>query len=140
MTLTMDFEPLADEALRQFITNGVDNHNIAMTGEASWYPVNYVLRSEAGEIGGGLLGQVWGGWLEMKILWVAEAHRGQGYAARLLAAAETYALQRGARSATLDTHNPSAQALYERLGYSEIGRLENYPQGFAKVFLSKLLV
>jgi ribosomal protein S18 acetylase RimI-like enzyme len=137
--LHLNFEPLIDGAMSQFITDGVNSHNVAMTGQATWYPVNYVLRSPAGEIAGGLLGHVWGGWLEVKILWVAEAHRGRGQASRLLAAAEDYARGRGARNATLDTHNAQARALYERLGYEEIGRLEDYPPGHAKVILRKAL-
>jgi ribosomal protein S18 acetylase RimI-like enzyme len=137
--LNLNFEPLIDGAMSQFITDGVGNYNVAMTGEATWYPVNYVLRSDAGEIAGGLLGHVWGGWLEVRILWVAEAHRGRGQGGRLLAAAEAYALTRGARHATLDTHNAQARALYERLGYEEIGRLEDYPPGHAKVYLKKAL-
>ena len=139
MSLELEFHPLIDEALSRFITDGVGNHNIAMTGEATWHPVNYVLRTGAGEIAGGLLGHVWGGWLEVKILWVSEAFREQRLATRLLSAAEAFARERGAKSATLDTHNPRAQALYERLGYIPVGRLEDYPTGFAKVFLRKPL-
>lgn len=85
------------------------------------------------------MGHIWGGWLEVKSLWVAQAYRGRGQATRLLAAAEAHAAGKGARAATLDTHNPRAQLLYERLGYAPVGRLDDYPPGFSKVFLRKTL-
>lgn len=138
--LQLDFEPRLDEALSRLIADGVDDHNMAMTGHEVWHPVNCLLRSTKGEVMGGLLGHVWGGWLEVKSLWVAASYRGRGQATRLLAAAEAHAAGKGARSATLDTHNSRAQGLYERLGYIVIGRLEDYPPGFSKVFMRKALV
>lgn len=49
----LDFEPRIDEALSRLIADGVDDHNMAMTGQDSWHPVNYVLRSAEGEVAGG---------------------------------------------------------------------------------------
>ena len=47
-----------------------------------------VLRSERGDVIGGILGQLWGGWLQVTFLWVAEAARGQGHGGRLVQAAD----------------------------------------------------
>jgi GNAT superfamily N-acetyltransferase len=137
--LRIDFEPFVDEGARQFIQNGVDNHNIAVTGYAPYYPVNFLLRSEMGEVLGGVMAQVWGGWLQVFYLWVAEAVRGQGHASRLMDAAEDYAKMRGCVGALLDTHSFQARPFYERRGYEVFGALENCPVGHARFFLQKRL-
>jgi ribosomal-protein-alanine acetyltransferase len=53
---------------------------------------------------------------------------GQGVGSRLLAAAETAALARGAKSLRLEvrTDNAAAIRLYERAGYRMIGRRDGY--------------
>jgi hypothetical protein len=38
-------EPFPNEAARQFVINGIDNYNIAITGEAVHYPANFFKRS-----------------------------------------------------------------------------------------------
>ena len=103
------FEPFPDEELKYFVTEGVDLHTIATTGLFEWYPSNFFLRSERGEWLGGLLSNIWGGWLDLRYLFVVEAARKQGHGRRLLQAAETLALQHGCFAATLETH--SFQAL-----------------------------
>ena len=137
--LHLDFEPFVSEAISQFVVNGIDNHNIAVTGEAAYYAANFILRSERGEVLGGLLGQIWGRWLQVKSLWVAEPIRQRGYGSRLLAAAERYAADRDCIGCTLETHNVQACKFYERRGYRIFGTLPEYPPGHAKFFLSKRL-
>jgi GNAT superfamily N-acetyltransferase len=135
----LEFEPFVDDGARQFVVNGVDNHNIAATGLAAYYPVNFVLRGERGDVLGGLLGQLWGGWLQVSYLWVAEPARGQGLGVQLMEAAEAYARSRGAVGATLETHSFQARPFYEQLGYEVFGTLDGYPPGHAKFFLKKKL-
>ena len=133
------FDALPSEALSRLVQDGVDLHNIAATGIAEWYPVNFFLRSPRGEWMGGLLGTIWGGWLHVKFLWVAKSARGRGHARRLLQAAESYAIERGCHAATLETHSFQARPLYEKLGYVVFGTLEDYPPGHAKFFMRKRL-
>jgi len=135
----LEFEPFIDDGARQFIVNGVDNHNIAVTGLPAYYPVNFVLRGERGDVLGGLLGQLWGGWLQVSYVWVAEPARGQRFGVQLMEAAEAYARSRGAVGATLETHSFQARPFYERLGYEVFGTLDGYPPGHAKFFLKKSL-
>ena len=138
-TIRLEFEPFIDDGARQFIVDGVDNHNIAVTGMPAYFPVNFVLRGERGDVLGGLIGLLWGGWLQVSYVWVAEAARGQGLGARLMQAAEAYAKSRGAFGATLETHSFQARPFYERLGYEVFGELDGYPPGHAKFFLRKAL-
>ena len=137
--LRIDFEPFIDEHSRAFIVNGVDSFNIAATGLPDYFPVNFLLRSARADVLGGLLGQLWGGWLHVTYLWVAAAARGQGHGTQLLSEAEAYARSRGAVGATLETYSFQARPFYERLGYALCGTLDGYPPGHAKFFLRKTL-
>jgi hypothetical protein len=47
------------------------------------------------------------------------------------------AQQRGAFAATLETHSFQAPEFYAKRGYSVFGRIDDYPPGHAKLFLSK---
>jgi GNAT superfamily N-acetyltransferase len=88
---------------------------------------------------GGLWGRTAGGWLAIELIFVPEALRGQGIASRLVAMAEAEALARDCHSAWLDTLNPEALRLYEKLGYRRFGELKDYPRGGSRHFLQKQL-
>lgn len=137
--LEVAFEPLLDQQLREFISASIDYHSIAATGLSNFLPVNLILRGACGDVLGGLIGQLWGHWLHVSHLWVAEAVRGVGQGTKLMQAAEHYARARGAVGATLETFSFQARPFYERLGYELFGMLEGYPPGHAKYFLRKSL-
>ena len=61
----IEFEPFIHEGARQFIVNGVDYYNISATGLPNYFPVNFVLRGECGDVLGGVLGELWGSWLQV---------------------------------------------------------------------------
>src|SRR6266446_3699012 len=52
---TVIFDPYAAADLRNMVQTIVCNHNIAITGQAEWYPVAFFLKDENGEVLGGLL-------------------------------------------------------------------------------------
>jgi len=136
--LRLCFEP-DNEPAKLFVTNGVDNFNIAVTGQPAYYPVSYFLKTNDGEILGGLLGMIWGGWLHIKIVWVAEPVRKKGQARRLIAAAEEYARRRGCHGSYLETFSFQARPMYEKLGYRLFGEIADCPPGHTQYFLSKRL-
>lgn len=88
---------------------------------------------------GGLLGRTNGGWLGIELLFVPEAFRGMGLATQLIALAEDEARNRGCHSVWIDTLNPEALRLYQRLGYEIFGELKDYPVGGSRFFLQKKL-
>ncbi|MDR3529090.1 MAG: GNAT family N-acetyltransferase [Rhodopila sp.] len=133
------FDPLPNEALTRFISDNVINVNLARTGVSAGHPVGFFLKNTRGEWLGGLTGYIWGGWLHVNFLWVTEPLRGQGQGTRLMDAAEAFAKERGAFAATLETHSFQAPGFYLKRGYAEFGRLDDYPPGHAKPFLSKRL-
>ena len=137
--LRVEFESAPGDAERLLVINNVDNHNVAATGLAAFYPINLFLRTDDGETLGGLLGYLWGGWLQIQYLWVAEALRHQGHATRMMDRAEAHAISRGCTGATVETHSFQARPFYERRGYEVFAELPDYPPGHSKFYLRKVL-
>jgi len=137
--LEIVFDPLPPDALSRFVTESLAAYNVAATGDSSWHPVGFFLKSARGEWLGGLMGEIWGGWLHVRILWVDAAARSLGHGTRLLQAAEAYAVERGCVAATLETMSFQARPFYETCGYEVFATLEDYPPGHAKFFLRKQL-
>jgi GNAT superfamily N-acetyltransferase len=133
------FDPLPGDALRRFVTEGLAAYNVAVTGQADWYPVSLFLRTVDGEWLGGLLGNIWNGWRHVTHLWIAAPGRRRGHGTRLMQAAEQYAVERGCRAATLETASYEARPFYEKLGYRVFAALDDYPPGHTKNFLRKQL-
>ena len=103
--------------------------------------VDVVVHAFARDDDGRLLGGVrancfWDG-LEIDVLWVDEASRGQGVGGALLRAVEREGRRRGAVVAYLKT--VMAKDFYERLGYEVFGVLEDRPIGTLLFHLKKRL-
>jgi GNAT superfamily N-acetyltransferase len=88
---------------------------------------------------GGVLGHLWGKWLRVAILWLAEPVRRQGYGSQLLLAAEAYTRERGCRHVQLSTFSFQARPFYENLGYEVFATLEDCPVGHREYFMRKQL-
>ena len=80
--------------------------------------------------------------VELKRMYVREAHRGHGIAGRLLTALEREALKRGFTHAVLETgtRQPEAIALYRRHGYQPIAKFGEYVDLAFSVCFGKALV
>ena len=137
--LKIVFDPLPGDTLTRFVTESLAAYNVAATGEPSWYPVGFFFKSSRGEWLGALLGEIWGGWLHVKFLWVDVAARSRGNGTRLLGAAEDYAVERGCFAATLETHSFQARPFYEKRGFEVFATLDDWPKGHKKFFLKKKL-
>jgi GNAT superfamily N-acetyltransferase len=137
--LTVVFEPYAGPDLRNIVQTIVDQRNIALTGRDEWYPVAFFLKDGSGEVLGGLLGNIWAGWLHVGTLGVAAPMRGKGYGRELMQRAEAYAIARGCTGALLDTFSFQARPFYEKLGYHVFGTLDDHPRGHQHYFLTKHL-
>ena len=113
--------------------------NESDVGPAERTPLAVVIRNEAGTIVAGISGYTAWGWRYVQWLWVAETQRGQGLAARMLAAAEEEARARGCHASYIDTFNPIALKTYERAGSVPVGQLAHFPKGRSRTFLQKQL-
>ncbi|MGE3807046.1 MAG: GNAT family N-acetyltransferase [Gemmataceae bacterium] len=97
------------------------------------------LRDDAGNVSGGLIGQLHWGWLRIEILAVPACLRGQGLGRQLVARAEALALAAGCPQAWVDTFTFQSPGFYLRLGYQVFAELPDYPPGQARIFLRKKL-
>ena len=136
--MRISVEPHASEEDKRVVRERVDLYNIARTGLDEYHEVSIFLRGDLGEIRGGLLGLVWGGWLHVQYLWVEEALRGSGQGRALLEAAEAFARERGCTHAHVESHSFQAPEFYEKHGYERFGEIAK-PSGHGEVFLRKRL-
>jgi GNAT superfamily N-acetyltransferase len=135
--IRIESDPHASESLKQVVVDHLDTYNVAVTGMSEYSPINLFLRDDGHEVQGGLLGVVWGGVLFVRILWVAQALRGQGHGRRLLEMAERRAAERGCRHVFIDTFSFQAPGFYEKRGYVIYGQADDWPVGHTHYFLRK---
>jgi ribosomal protein S18 acetylase RimI-like enzyme len=122
-----------------FLEEQINAFNIATTGIQFGGQLAIFVRNPAGTIVAGVYGWTWGDCCEIRLLWVTEELHGQGYGSRLLTAAEREAIERGCVQVILDTHDFQAPLFYQRHGYEIVGTIDDYPRGYRKYYLRKLL-
>ncbi len=128
-------------ALHQIVLTGLRGFNRTLfAGHPPGRDLSIAIRNpDSDEPVGGLCGRMNGGWLDIELIFVPEAFRGRGLATRLIAMAEEEARAQGCHSAWIDTLNPKALTLYQKLGYELFGELKDYPVGGSRFFLQKKL-
>jgi ribosomal protein S18 acetylase RimI-like enzyme len=100
-------------------------------------PLWLFARDSAGKVQGGVRGQTYWSWCSIDVLAVAEPYRRQGIGSRLLMKSEEIARARGCVGIRLDTASFQAPDFYSRHGYTEFGRIEDYPPGHARLWFMK---
>lgn len=75
-------------------------------------------------------------WVYVELLAVAEAGRGKGIGTKLMTRMEADARLRGMQGIWLDTYSFQAPEFYKRLGFSEFGRIDGYPDNGCRHFFS----
>ncbi len=121
------------------IVAGLTSHNGKVGVPLDRRPLTILLRDAAGAVEGGLVGKTQWGWLHVETFFVPEVRRGRGLGQRLLAMAEEEARRRGCTNVHLTTLSWQAKPFYEKLGYREFGRLEDFPPGHKRHFMTKAL-
>lgn len=132
-------EPEAADSDKAFVRQGLRIFNNQFINDDGFQPLNLFLRREDGSIAGGLLGDVYWGWLSINILWINDSLRGHGYGERLIKMAEEEALKKGCHAVHLDTMSFQARPFYEKLGYTVFGVLDDLPVGHQRLFMWKSL-
>ncbi len=121
------------------IGGGIQEFNTRQAGDDNGHSLCYVLQTPEEEFVGWVIGTTYWDWLYIDLMWVREDLRGQGFGRQLLALSEETARDRGAKHAYLDTFSFQAPEFYKRFGYQEFGRLEGFPAGHTRYFLTKEL-
>lgn len=75
----------------------------------------------------------------MSLVWIDDKYRGKGFGKRLLESAEAHARKNGVKNVYLDTFSFQAPKFYKKLGYREFGRLDDFPAGHHRVWMTKPL-
>jgi GNAT superfamily N-acetyltransferase len=132
-------EASPDEATIRAVGGGLDAYNDLFAPQADWTERWIIGRDTDGVVQAGIRFVLSLDWLFVKWLWVAEPYRKQGIGSRLLAGAEAAARERQCRGAYLDTFTFQAPKFYDRHGYREFARLDDFPRGHARIWLSKPL-
>jgi GNAT superfamily N-acetyltransferase len=114
--------------------------NLATSGVHEQAEFTVKVEDDAGELVAGLSGWTWGTCAGISLVWAREDRRGRGSGARLLAAAEEVARERGCTQIVVSSFTFQAPGFYERHGFVETGRTEGLPiEGAADVHLVKRL-
>jgi GNAT superfamily N-acetyltransferase len=137
--LRIERELAADSPPAQSLQRKIDEYNKEVTGRRDWMPVAYFLRDANDGVVGGVVGDIWGGWLHVRVMWVDAPLRRHGYGARLLRAAEELARERGCIGVFLETFSFQGSTWYPRFGYEVVGGLGDYPPGHTYYMLQKRL-
>ena len=101
--------------------------------------INLTLKSEIGEVVGGIRSRAFYQSLTIDFLWIDERFRRMGYGKDLMLKVEGLAKEEGCISANTMTYSFQAPHFYEKLGYKIVGVFEEYPEGIKKYFLEKRL-
>jgi GNAT superfamily N-acetyltransferase len=123
------------------VLEGLGRNIISKTGNTELgRTVHIFIRDRENRVVGGVIGNVFGGWLYVSLLWVEESLRNKGNGTRLLKMIESEAAKLGCKYAHLDTYSFEARPFYEKHGYTLFATLGNYPEGHSKHFLKKTLL
>lgn len=133
-------EPEASEADTAFVRQGLRQFNNQFIKDDGFQALNLFLRRKDGSIAGGLLGDMYWGWLSINILWIDDSLRRQGYGEQLIKMAEKEAFKKGCKAVHLDTMSFQAKPFYEKLGYAVFGVLDDLPVGHQRIFMWKKLI
>ena len=137
--LTLAAERPPDEAAIRAIEAGLNAHSAGLGLKTDWSPLWIIGRDADGAVQAGIRFVLAFDWLFVNWLWVADPYRKHGIGSQLMAAAEAAARDQGCRAAYLDTFTFQAPKFYERLGYREFGRLNDFPPGHARIWFTKPL-
>lgn len=123
-----------------FIRYNLIKHNKSKVAYTEEEKINFVLKDEEGNILGGLVGHTDWECFFVDVLWVDESLRGQGKGQELIQIAETFAREKGCTLMRLETFSFQAPEFYKKLGFKEIGKLDNFPKGFTHYLMYKELI
>lgn len=121
-----------------YVEQKLASYNRQYVSADEYKPLNVFLR-EGGKIIGALLGETYWQWLHIRILWIDDNYRRQGFGKTILMKAENEAQSRNCRKVHLDTHDFQAEEFYKKNGYVVFGILDDLPEGHKRIYMKKTL-
>ncbi|MBT4360783.1 MAG: GNAT family N-acetyltransferase [Candidatus Marinimicrobia bacterium] len=98
------------------------------------------VRDDENNIIGGLRATCFWNALHVELVWVSKESRGSGIGTKLMKEAETFAIEHGYELSLLESASWQAKAFYEKMGYTLMATLPDFPKGYATHFLTKRLL
>jgi GNAT superfamily N-acetyltransferase len=123
---------------RRAIIKGLMAYNTQAVGKWDFQCISVTLRHR-GAIVGGLAADTYLQWMFIALFWIDEKFRGRGFGSKIIRAAEKEARKRGVKHVYVDTFSFQAPGFYKKLGYREYGRLNGFPAGHHRSWLTKAL-
>lgn len=128
------------DEVRTAVMDGLTRYNDRfLPKERARHPLALSVRDDAGNVIGGLIGELRMDYLHVDLLWVDESQRGTGAGKALIGMAEAEARRFGATHVHLSTWSFQAPDFYRALGFTEFGRLKDHPAGFDNHYFVKAL-
>lgn len=124
------------------INEGIESYALEeLGGEKPQKTLGLYTRSPSGSgsVIAGALGRPIRGRFYLHSLWVAQAHRSQGYGSGLLAAIEQEVLALECEQIILNTLNQRAVGFYRQHGYEIMTQIPDYIRGLSKVYFRKII-
>jgi GNAT superfamily N-acetyltransferase len=135
----LSVEPDAKPEDMQAIRDSLNEFNMRVTGDRNYRPFTICVRDDDNALKGGLLADVWGGWMHISYLWLDEPLRKHGIGKQLVDEAEAAAKTLGCYGIHLETFSFQALPFYKKLGYEVFAELPNFPLEHRFYFLRKIL-
>jgi GNAT superfamily N-acetyltransferase len=88
---------------------------------------------------GGLSAKIGTDWVFVELLAVSDVARGKGIGRQLIERIEALARDKGKTGIWLDTYSFQAPDFYRKMGFKDVGRIDDYPRGEARHFFAKTL-
>ncbi|EAC5507960.1 GNAT family N-acetyltransferase [Listeria monocytogenes] len=102
--------------------------------------IGYAALNESGEIVGGVTAKISYGELHVSLLSVDQNTQGSGVGSELMAQIERYGRANNCHHISLTTFSYQAPEFYEKCGFTELGRVKDFPiKGEEKFFFIKYL-
>jgi ribosomal protein S18 acetylase RimI-like enzyme len=136
--LTVETDPPPEDV--RFLRDRLNEFNTEATGIADANFLGLFKRAPDGSPLAGAFGWTWGGTCYVRYLFVSENLRRQGQGTLLMRAVESEAKARGCQQIVLETHSFQAPRFYQKLGFSIVGHVANYPHDHQFLMLVKHLV
>jgi GNAT superfamily N-acetyltransferase len=133
---TIAIEAAPDADIRAAVLKPLMAHNTEQTGSSDYQPFAITIRGPDGSIAGGLYGGIYFRFLFIELL-ATGAAKDQGIGRQVMELAEAEARKRGCIGMWLDTFTFQAPWFYPKLGFTEFGRIPDYPPGHDRIFLVK---
>jgi GNAT superfamily N-acetyltransferase len=135
LDFAIETDPTVEDV--QYLEDRLYEFNSSTTGIDDGQLLAAFVRDDAGKVVAGIAGYTWGGYCEIRQLWVEESLRRTGIGSGLLLAVEEEARRRKCTHILTSTHSFQAPGFYEKHGFRTLYAVSDQPRGYQHLILRK---